>query len=484
LGRNLPKLRLRFSKRIGQPAATWLAALACCLQAASTSLADERGWDLEPYRIRAVVAIDVAGGLAEHLARELPRYLRQRVNAAIGPAWSFDVEIADGVLRHVVFANIATESTIPSAQIPSGEEEKLLLVAVRNTPAGFQLTAREYDRFVEHWGMPIQRESRQSVMLAEQLFALATRAVAPLARVELDPNDEERVILQPRAAALLRVIDSEPSTRQAEVYLPILRRTLRSGELAEGGLQEVPWTYIEAAPAENGKLVGRIHSGNRTPFGVRRHGRVEQLAIAIRSDPSETQLWLQSRTNPEKPLVGYEVFSRGDSDDATARIGTSDSDGRVAVPPGESRIEMLFIKNGGRLLAKLPVVPGAVPELHVPLPDDEMRLAAEARMAALREELVDVVARRNILMARVRQKIEKDDFTAAQELLRVLDELPGRSQFDLTLQTAARLLRSDDPQIQRRIDQLFEATRTVLAQYLDSRPINELHAELRAAQRQ
>jgi hypothetical protein len=134
-------------------------------------------------------------------------------------------------------------------------------------------------------------------------------------------------------------------------------------------------------------------------------------------------------------------------------------------------------------LAKLPVVPGAEPEIVVPLPDDDMRLEAEARLAAMREELVDVVARRNILMARARQKIEDKDFEAAQELMRSVDQLPGRSQFNLTLTTASRLLRSDDPQIQRRIDQLFEATETVLSQYLDARAISELHEELRAAQR-
>jgi hypothetical protein len=45
------------------------------------------------------------------------------------------------------------------------------------------------------------------------------------------------------------------------------------------------------------------------------------------------------------------------------------------------------------------------------------------------------------------------------------------------------MLRSDDPQIQRRIDQLFAGTQTVMTQYLDARPIRELHDELREAQR-
>ena len=62
-----------------------------------------------------------------------------------------------------------------------------------------------------------------------------------------------------------------------------------------------------------------------------------------------------------------------------------------------------------------------------------------------------------------------------------LDELPGKQQFDNTLDTSERLLRSDDPMMQRRIEQLFNATRTLMTQYLDRKPINELHDELREA---
>src|ERR1041385_4612158 len=102
----------------------------------------------------------------------------------------------------------------------------------------------------------------------------------------------------------------------------------------------------------------------------------------------------------------------------------------------------------------VPVRAGAQNRIDIPLPDDDARLAAEASLAAVREDLVDVVARRNILMSRARQKIEKKDFAAAQELLRALDDLPGRPQFNLTLTNAARSLRSNDPQMQKRIDKL------------------------------
>ncbi|MEX0610985.1 MAG: hypothetical protein WD738_23990 [Pirellulales bacterium] len=447
---------------------------------ASASAAADLGWDYQPYRIRAVLAIDAPGGLSQQLADELPQYLKGRVHAAIGPLWSFDIDVATGAARGRLLAEMDARHDKPPTEFPA-DGDKLLLLAVRWTPAGLELIAREFDRYVERWGMPIRTECHQELALPEQLFAIACQAVAPLVQLEFDPEDEQRVRLLPRGAALLRENSGVSSIKAGDVLLPLLRRTARGGELLEGGIVVVPWTYVEVADSDT--LLARIHSANRRPFGIRRQGRVEQLAIGLRALPAETVLRLHSRTAPDKPLVGYEVFSQKPGDEVLSLLGTTDREGKLTVPPGETRIRTLYLKNGGQLLARLPIVPGADGQIDVPLPDDDPRLAAEARLAALREELIDVVARRNILMARARQKMKESDFAAAQKLLATADELPGRSQFNLTLTTAARSLRSDDPQIQRRIDQLVEGTQTVMNQYLDLRPINQLHDELRAAQR-
>ncbi|HEY3392084.1 MAG TPA: hypothetical protein VGK58_05215 [Lacipirellulaceae bacterium] len=478
--RAAPLYRWRFS--FGVRSAIGSIAIALLWQLHIWASDDDRGWEFRPYQIKAVVALDVPGGLAEKLAMELPRHLRERVDAAIGPLWSFEAQLAKGVLRQSVLSNLRTGgSTSPGDFSSNGD--KLLLLALESKADGFQLTAREFDHYIQRWGPPIRRESRQCEMLAEQMFALARQAVAPLANLEVDPNDPKKIVLHARGGGLFSAGSGEPWARPGDVFLPVLRRTSRGGELAENGIQVVPWTYVEAASIEGSKGVGLIHSGSRRPFGTRRGGRVEQIAVALCADPGETRLYLHSRTNPDKPLTGYELYVQKPGEEATARIGTSDSNGRITVRAGAHPVQTLFVKHGGQLLAKLPVVPGAESEIKVPLPDDDMRLEAEARLAAMREELVDVVARRNILMARARQKIEEKNFEAAQELMRSVDQLPGRSQFNLTLTTASRLLRSDDPQIQRRIDQLFQATQMVLTQYLDARPISELHEELRAAQR-
>jgi hypothetical protein len=455
-----------------------LVATALC---APTTSAKDGGWGYEKYQVQITIAIDAPGGLAERLADELPRHLRRRVEASLVPAWNCEVRVAAGAERARMFTTVAA----PEPSLPTLPEDKwkLILATVRWTPEGVVLTAREFDRYVERWSLPILRESRQEASLPEQLFALAWRTFSPLAQLQADPKDQKQVVLKPRGGSLPHAAGAAPWAKPGDVFLPVLRRTTRGGQLEKNGIQVVAWTYIEAADVKHNAIVGRVQSAMRRPFPPPRRGRLDQVAIAIHADPEPFTLQLRSRTAATKPLIGYEVFSELPGEKALARIGPSDTAGRLRIQPGKTPVQFLVVKHGGQLFARVPVVAGAQRRLDMPLPDDDARLVAEARLSAVREDLIDIVARRNILISRARQKIEKQDLAAAEQIIRALDELPGRPQFDVKLRTAEQSLRSNDPQMQRRITSLFDTTRTLVNQYLDLRPINELRDELRQAER-
>lgn len=464
-----------------------IVAVAAALVAATVHAAGpQKYWDIEPYRIHLTIAIDAPAGLADQLAAELPIYFKQRVAASIGALWRLETEVATGGERHRLLKGLdALSDGEPIAAVAG--EEKQLFATLRWTPWGYELSAREYDRYVQRWGATVHAAARQRDALAEQMFALVHQAVAPLAQVTLDTDNSDLVQLTLRGSALPQRSDDVITVEPGDAFLPVLRRTTREGELVTDGVQVVPWTYIEVTglpDAEGGskQIVGRVQSGTRRPLGVRRRGRIEQVAIALRADPADATIRLHSRTEAEKPLVAYDVFAQNTGEKETRLVGLSDENGELCVAPGKTAIQLLYVKSAGELLARLPIVPGVDRYVDVPLPDDDVRLRAQARLAALREDLVDLVARRNIFMARVRHQIEEKNYGQARELLELLDELPGRAQFNQQLEREARLHRASDPQVQRRIEQLFTATQTVLGQFLDPRPISELHDELRAAQ--
>ncbi len=439
-------------------------------------------WEGQPYRIQARLAIDAPGDLAEQLAAELPAYLNDRVNTSIGIVWRLKTELATGSLRQQLLRDVDSFTAEDIADAAPNEDKRLLL-SVRATPWGYELAAREYDRYVQRWGATIRRTTRQRDALAEQLFDLAQQAVAPLAHVRPDPNDPQQVTFDLRGSDLPPSGPDFAWARPGDLFQPILRRTTRDGLLLPNGAAVIPWTYLEVVepPAGATQPIGRIRSTTQRPLGVRR-GRVEQVAIGLRNDPGNMTLELQSRIEQDKPLIGYEVFAQNVDEKAMRPIGVSDAAGEVTISPGKSAVQTVFVKSDGVFLARLPVVPGAEARVAVPLPDDDMRLRVAARLAAYREDMIDLVARRNIFMARARQEIEEKNFDGARQLLESLDELPGQTQFNLSLDREARRLRTKDLQVQRRIDQLFAQTRTALGKFLDPLPISELHEELRQAQ--
>ena len=114
------------------------------------------------------------------------------------------------------------------------------------------------------------------------------------------------------------------------------------------------------------------------------------------------------RQQPDQPLVGYEVYSRPPEDEqSTELIGRTDWRGELWIErDARQPIQLLFVRNGQQLLGKLPLVPGDQPLLVAPLRDDELRLEAEGFLLGVQENLVDLVARREVLAVRIRREIE------------------------------------------------------------------------------
>ena len=239
----------------------------------------ETFWDAEPCRIEAVLVLDVPGGVAAKLANTLPAYLENRAEAAVGPAWDFHADLASGALRPQVLKYLAQEIVEPPPVSFSSENNKLLLLAVRQMADGYELVGREYDRLVERWGMPISAAAGNIRRSPNNFSRSSVKPSRPWPAWSLTRTMTRRATLQLHADVMLQPTATHV-VKPGDVFLPLLRRTTRGGELLPGGVQAIPWTYIEVTEVEPGKISGRVHSGSHRPFGVRRRGRVEQVAIA------------------------------------------------------------------------------------------------------------------------------------------------------------------------------------------------------------
>ena len=142
----------------------------------------------------------------------------------------------------------------------------------------------------------------------------------------------------------------------------------------------------------------------------------------------------------------------------------------------------MYVKNGGQLLARLPIVAGYHSRQLAEVPDDNPRLQAEGFIRGMNGQIMDLVAQRQILTARIRKRITENKLDEAQQLLEQLRTLKTRNdvQRELDMQ-ARRQLASPYLSVQARIDKLYGDTRALLAKFLDADLPNQLMAEIRQA---
>ena len=484
------------------------------LSDSAASAAEQKYWELSPYRVQLHLAVDDSQRPQPELGEKLVASLKRRIRATLYPLWTTKITLEKGaekqrLLTQLPYLQDSTALPQASTQTEPDQEEtersqvvhktiesltagcdKQIYVTVRTTPLGIELSSREFDCSTLRWSSVQRRVVRQDWMLPAQCFDLICQTFSPLATIRPvasdDKKDDQEMLLSFRGSDLPQQANLDFLHAPGEVYQPLMVRTNSRGEVKLDSISEIPWTYLTLGEKEADGWHAAVHTGTRRPFGVRRRGRIEHLALAMRKPTGTTRVRFYARHDRSQGLTGYEVFRREPNAEESQPLGLTDSEGAVEIPPGENPVTLLFLRSEGQLLAKVPIVPGAMDTVEVPVADDTARLRAQASLTSLTEQLIDTVAQRNILIARVRARLAEGKVDEAQELYSDLDSLPGRAQFDQQISTAEnrKLNNSDDPKVQARIEQLFADTRKLLGRFLSTKQISELQGELNAARRE
>ena len=472
--------------RSSQPASSrspwrgaWTALFACFVCASPASAVDNKDWAISPYRVHVTIAVDAEVRPRPELVQAIHRSLRERIDHVINPLWVTEVSVAeDSSARRQCFEprEIPWEEFTPQPT----EFDKLIWLGVRVTPSGYRLTAREFDVYTRRWGTAREQAIAQTTYLEQGCFELLVDVFTPLTLIEPIADNDAQVRLLFRGSGLPRREGSERFTKFGDAFQPLLRRTDRAGKLVENGVIPVPWTYLTVAASDSGASLADVHTGARRPFAMQR-GRVEQLAIALRYPPGMARVRFHARREQEQGLAGYEVYRAKQG--SPEYVGVTDRNGEISIPPADDgAVSMILLRSEGQLLAKAPVPTGSGPLLQTPIADDIARLRAQSEAQVVREQLVDVVARRAIMMARIRAFLEKNRLDDAKKLMAELDTLPTSSVFGRAIDAAAKKIpETGDPMVQRNIERMFTTTQDMLGKFLDRRPIINLQSRVNAA---
>jgi len=364
------------------------------------------------------------------------------------------------------------------------QADKLYVVSIRDNGRDIVLQAVGFDCNGRVRVEDTVRELRNIADIAHNCFDAIKDIFRPVAKITFNAvTDGKQAGLQLRAAGLVNPElnpDSPLIIGNDSVFRPVVRRNDREGFPLIGGIIEVVWTYIYVQQTKPyGVLEGEMistFSSIRNPVGSRPNSRTEKYGLLVPVRHENTLLKIAANDLEDYQLEGYNVFVRNakasiDADDNPIDpVGQTDWRGAIPIEIGPTTLRIVYVKNGERVLARLPFVPGAFEEIEAFLPNDDVRLEYEAFFAGIMNSILDITVQRKVLETRINIKIKNGEITDAEKIFKEeLMSLRSRKDIEDVL-NEKEIQKINNKRLNgtvlRKIDDMFARTNGLIKTYL------------------
>lgn len=394
--------------------------------------------ELRPYRVLLLVANDLPQP-SDPRRRDLLEKIRQSAGRSIGAQWDLTIQEVDWL--QPVSADGLKRLTPAELYKRTGSDrdefDLWLVAAVGTNGAGFRIDVHGWQPAIEVDAGTIGRDIYDWQDTPLTVLQLSHLSFRPIGKVDDVDGKQVRLVMQGGALAI-----PDPAfavSRESQVFTPLLATRNRDGKIDR--LQSIPWTYLTAESIDETRLKCELQSGLRSAIGGKQRGRVETMAVTAMANSTATTVELVTQSKPQIPLTGHRIELRDSSEIPKAdqppevkdahllRTVLTDRRGRITIPSNGGKVIWLFAYSGKHLLARVPVLPGMLPEMRLEVPDDSSRLEAEAELYMLQGQLVEAVAARNTAAAKIRAAIKKNDKPLAKAAEAELKKQPDAQVF-------------------------------------------------------
>lgn len=446
-------------------------------------------FELQPYRVLISVAFADAPGLDANLQQSILKDTTDLSDRLLGEMWTATTEdnhwlvpaSADKLLR-------LTDHELPQSW-RGNDRDKSFLVTVEQSAGQYSITAREWDQVSSILGPARTRTVVQRREVSNVLFRLVHDLFRPL--LMIDQVGEGKVSLTVKAGALPPADPAFTQLRKGQFWQPFFR--FRSLKNEAEKIDPVPWTLLQVSEINTKNTAhgsANLISGLRSPLPSRKRPRVDLLARAVQIDNPDTEFRLVSKRAPTRPLVGVLIEVKQAKDAPPVRRLLTDRSGAIRlIPKSDEPLVWLFVRSGEKKLAQLPVVPGMEQRLTAELPDDSIRLRVEGELSILEANLIDTVAQRAVLMARIRKLVAGGDRKGADELQKELRQLHSTSFYLQDLATirlpAVQAAQAEkDKATVANIEGVCDKTSKLIQRYLDDDKMKAFDLEMKELARE
>ncbi|MDA8744475.1 hypothetical protein N9N28_07580 [Rubripirellula amarantea] len=356
--------------------------------------------------------------------------------------------------------------------------DKVYLVNVKTNDVHPRLEIVEMDVLMRYFG-PVSRMPINVGATPSQTVGLGLMdAFAPTVRIDNAGQKNASGLL--RASGLIITDESPGLVSAGDVLRPLTRKNDRNGNPFLIG--PIDWAYLVVDKREGTSVEMDFYAGRSGGLQGRKNNRTFRTAIKAKPQQDHTILRLHAQGKPNEPLIGYEIYQKELTSKSMTFIGRTDWSGRLKVDRTDEPLRLMYVKNGGAVLARLPMVPGLEPVVIADLRGDDLRLQAEAYIRGVQNSIIDLVAVRELFKARIRMRLERGELDNAKELMNALNEQPSNEALadDMGKKQAIylKLLEKEGPNQRRQVDQMFTTTRDLLAKHINPKLIRDLETDI------
>jgi hypothetical protein len=338
----------------------------------------------------------------------------------VGAPWDLTIAKEQGTALTAPLESLDAKAFAPI----SAERDKVWVIRVEREQAGYSLSGREFDVASGRLGPTLRRLVPIVADLPRGLLDFALALFCPIASVE--DQSGGGVTLSVRGASI------EPASPVGRVVAPgSVFEPVRLVSRPDGStrIMNLPFTYLRVESVDGATARCAIVSALRDPL-TRRIARKNRL-IALGVKPADRATRLRFVTRPDKlPAAGYVLTARTLPDGPPREVGTTDRQGRIVLEPGfaSGLVALRLLAGSVEPMVELPMMPGeSAAERTIPFDPRPATVTLEAQLDSLRDAVIDLVAVRARLEARLKARAEGDDWPGVEATLKEFDKLTPRS---------------------------------------------------------
>jgi hypothetical protein len=376
----------------------------------------------QPYKIIAHIGIDPETRIDSHKREALLDAWETLVERFVGPPW--DLTIASDGDDLLATTPLDTLDRTVYVNAAAGYD-KVWAIRVLRSGSGYELAARELDADTGRLG-PIHRRAVAYLPdTARQLLMLSLEVFSPSAVVGERFGKDVKLTI--KGGALEAASPIGRVVAPGSIFQPLRVVRLKDGKR----VLDIHFTYLRVEALDGAVARCSMTSLFSDPMTKRMVQANSFVALGVKAGRNPTKFRFVTRAD-KAPAAGYLLTARILPEEISHEIGTTDRDGRVVVPAGFANglIVVRLLAGGLEPMVEIPVMPGeSTMERIIPFDPKPHAVSLEIQLAALRDTVIDLVAVRARLEARLKARYEAEQWKDMEDIMAEFYKLPAKSTF-------------------------------------------------------